>query len=123
MFNKLRKRHKKINTILEFEEQQLLFKKYPESRKMFQTIEYIKDRNPKIRKLFNRQPVELSKHDTKDLLRIIELQNELLIREREIFKRIGARKSIAYLKQIEESRNDNRERDWNNEYKKEMPKV
>ncbi len=111
MFNKLRKRHKKINTILEFEEQQLLFKKYPESRKMFQTIEYIKDRNPKIRKLFNRQPVELSKHDTKDLLRIIELQNELLIREREIFKRIGARKSIAYLKQIEESRNDNRERD------------
>ena len=78
---------------------------------MFQTIEYIKDRNPKIRKLFNRQPVELSKHDTKDLLRIIELQNELLIREREIFKRIGARKSIAYLKQIEESRNDNRERD------------
>lgn len=106
MFNKLRKRHKKINTILEFEEQQLLFKKYPESRKMFQTIEHIKSRNPKIRKLFNRQPVELSKHDTKDLLRIIDLQNELLIRERDIFKKIGARKSIAYINELEELRDE-----------------
>ena len=106
MFNKLRKRHKKINTILEFEEQQLLFKKYPESKKMFQTIQSIKDRNPKIRKLFNRRPVELSKHDTKELLRIIELQNEIMIREREIFKRIGARRSIAYLKELEELKDE-----------------
>ena len=116
MFNKLRKRHKKINTILEFEEQQLLFKKYPESRKMFQTIEYIKDRNPKIRKLFNRQPVELSKNDTRDLIQIIILQDELLIRERDIFKKIGARKSIAYLKQIEELR-DNTTKENDNEKK------
>lgn len=76
---------------------------------MLQTIQYIKDQNPKIRKLFNRQPVELSKHDTKDLLRIIDLQNELLIMERDIFQIKGARKSIYYMKQIEESRNDNRE--------------
>lgn len=50
--------------------------------------------------------MELSKHDTKDLLRIIELQNEIMIREREIFKRIGARKSIAYLKKIEELKDE-----------------
>lgn len=116
MFNILRKRHKKINTILEFEEQQLLFKKYPESKKMFQTIQSIKSRNPKIRKLFNRQPVELSKHDTRDLIQIIELQNELLIREREIFKRIGARKSIAYLKEWEELK-DNITKENDNEKK------
>ena len=114
MFNILRKRHKKINTILEFEEQQLLFKKYPESKKMFQTIQSIKNRNPKIRKLFNRQPVELYKHDTRDLIQIIILQDELLIREREIFKRIGARKSIAYLKQIEELRDERRKSNEDN---------
>lgn len=110
MFNKLRKKHKKISTTLEIEDANLLFKKYPESRKMFEIIEHIKSRNPKIRKLFNRHPIELSKHDTKDLLRIIDLQNELLIRERDIFQIKGARKSIYYMKQIEESKNDNEER-------------
>lgn len=104
MFNKPRRKFKSYD--LELEEAELLFKKYPECRKMFQTIEHIKSRNPRIRKLFNRRPVELSIHDTKALIRIIELQNEIMIREREIFKRIGARRSIAYLKELEELKDE-----------------
>lgn len=104
MFKKFHKHHNPYP--LEMEYANILFKKYPESKKMLETIRHIKDTNPKIRKLFNRHAVELSKHDTKDLLRIIDLQNKLLIMERDIYEIKGAKKAMDYIIQIEEMRNE-----------------